>query len=242
MAQTHTRSIRALMFLLRCVMPHQLKDVDNVRLQEDAPIVYLCNHGQFYGPIAGMLYCPGFTRPWTISELCCDAEEAAAYVKRYTLKHKDWAEEKKQRISAFLGRSTLRLMQAVQSIPVFRHKPRELMNTFRQSVEALIQGANLLIFPEDPDTDPDSPGYKAGRPPALFRGFPMLAQVYYHRTGKRCRFVPVLCYKEGRTVSFGTEILFDPDNDPIAERDRIVDEAYQQMQALYDREEALLHA
>ena len=103
-------------------------------------------------------------------------------------------------------------------------------------------GANLLIFPEDPDTDPNSPGYKSGRPPTLFRGFPMLAQVYYSRTGKRCRFLPVLCYQKGRTVSFGTEIVYDPDNDPIAERDRIVDEAYRQMQSLYDREEAIANA
>lgn len=242
MAQQHTRSIRMLMFFLRCVMPHRLKDVENVRLAEDDPVIYLCNHGEFYGPIAGMLYCPGYVRPWTISELCCDAQEATAYVKRYTLKKVEWAEKKKQRVAKFLATNTLKLMQAVKSIPVFRHKPRELMNTFRQSVEALQNGANLLIFPEDPDTDPNSPGYKSGRPPMLFRGFPMLAQVYYNRTGKCCRFVPVLCHKGGRTVSFGTEIVYDPDNDPIAERDRIVDEAYQQMQTLFDREEALLNA
>ena len=242
MAQKHCPAIRALMFILRRMMPHQLKDVENVRLDEEAPVVYLCNHGEFYGPIAGMLYCPGFTRPWTISELCCNVQEATAYVKRYTLKKLDWADKKKQRVAKFLAKNTLRLMQKVQSIPVFRHKPRELMNTFRQSVEALQQGANLLIFPEDPDTDPDSPGYKSGRPPRLFRGFPMLAQVYYNRTGKRCRFVPMLCHKAGRTVSFGTEILYDPDNDPIAERDRIVEEAYAQMQALFDREEALCNA
>lgn len=242
MEQTHAKSIRLLMFILRHIMPHQLKDVENVHLKENDPVVYLCNHGEMYGPIAGMLYCPGFTRPWTISELCGNAEEATAYVKRYTLKKVKWAEKKKQRVAKFLATNMLRLMQKVQSIPVFRHKPRELMTTFRKSVEALQQGANLLIFPEDPDTDPNSPGYKSGRPPALFRGFPMLAQVYYNRTGKRCRFVPMLCHKGGRTVSFGTEILYDPDNDPIAERDRIVEEAYNQMQALYDREEALCHA
>lgn len=239
MALKHSRTIRMLMFVLRRMMPHELKDIANVRLQQDEPIVYLCNHGEFYGPIAGMLYCPGFTRPWTISELCCDLDEAAAYVKRYTLKRVEWAEKKKQRVAKFIASKTMKLMRAVQSIPVFRHKPRELMNTFRQSVEALQSGSNLLIFPEDPDTDPNSPGYKSGRPPMLFRGFPMLAQVYYNRTGKRCRFVPVLCHKEGRTVSFGTEIRYDPNNDPIAERDRIVEETYSQMQALYDREEAL---
>lgn len=242
MAQTHTRSIRLLMFVLRCAMPHQLKGVENVHLQEDEPIVYLCNHSQLYGPVAGMLYCPGYTRPWSISELCCDVQEATAYVKRYTLKGVNWADKTKTRVARFLAAKVLHLMQKVRSIPVFRHKPRELMNTFRQSVEALQSGANLLIFPEDPDTDPDSPGYKSGRPPELFRGFPMLAQVYYNRTGKRCRFMPMVCFKDGRTVSFGTEILYDPDNDPIAERDRIVQETYDQMQALYDREEALMNA
>lgn len=242
MAQTHTRSIRLLMFVLRCAMPHQIKDAENVRLMEDDPIVYLCNHSEFYGPVAGMLYCPGYTRPWTISELCGNLQEATAYVKRYTLKGVDWADKRKTRVARFLAAKVMRLMHQVKSIPVFRHKPRELMTTFRQSVEALQSGANLLIFPEDPDTDPNSPGYKAGRPPELFRGFPMLAQVYFSRTGKRCRFMPMLCHKGGRTVSFGTEIVYDPENDPIAERDRIVQEAYDQMQALYDREEALAHA
>lgn len=242
MEKKHNRFIRGLMRVLRVLSPHTLKDLDHVRLAEDDPIVYLCNHGEFYGPITGMLYCPGFVRPWSISELCCDLEEATAYIKRYTLKKVHWKDKYKQRVARILARGMLWLLHSVQAVPVFRHKPRELITTFRKSVEALQQGANLLIFPEDPDTDPNSPGYKSGRPPTLFRGFPMLAQVYYSRTGKRCRFLPVLCYQKGRTVSFGTEIVYDPDNDPIAERDRIVDEAYRQMQSLYDREEAIANA
>lgn len=242
MEKNHNRFIRGLMRVLRVLSPHTLKDLDHVRLAEDDPIVYLCNHGEFYGPITGMLYCPGFVRPWSISELCCDLEEATAYIKRYTLKKVHWKDKYKQRVARILARGMLWLLHSVQAVPVFRHKPRELITTFRKSVEALQQGANLLIFPEDPDTDPNSPGYKSGRPPTLFRGFPMLAQVYYSRTGKRCRFLPVLCYQKGRTVSFGTEIVYDPDNDPIAERDRIVDEAYRQMQSLYDREEAIANA
>lgn len=242
MKQAHSMPIRMLMAMLRPVMRHTLNDVDHVRLEDDDPIVYLCNHGTFYGPVVGMLYCPGFVRPWIISELCCDTQEASAYIKRYTLKNVTWSEKCKNRVSAWLGKKMVRLMNAVQGIPVFRHKPRELMNTFRQSVQALTEGANLLIFPEDPDTHPGDPGYKDGRPPTLFRGFPMLAQVYYNKTGKRCRFMPVLAHQGRRTISFGEEIVYDPDNDPIAERDRIVDETYAQMQAMYDREDALCNA
>ncbi len=242
MSHTRPLPIRMLMALVRPCMRHTVNGADHVRLSDEDPIVYLCNHGQFYGPVVGMLYCPGYVRPWTISELCEDKQEAAAYIKRYTLKNVTWDDARKNRVSAFLGRIMVRLMQGVASIPVFRHRPRELMKTFWQSVDALAEGANLLIFPEDPDTDPDSPGYKDGRPPELFRGFPMLAQAYYNRTGKRCRFLPVLAHQGRKTISFGTEIVYDPENDPITERDRIVDEAYAQMQAMYDREDALCHA
>ena len=242
MMQARPWPIRLLMAVLRPVMHHSLLDAEHIRLDDEDPIVYLCNHGTFYGPIVGMLYCPGYVRPWTISELCIDRQEAAAYVKRYTLKNVTWAEARKTRVSRWLGSMMVRLMQGVNSIPVFRHKPRELMSTFRQSVDALMEGANLLIFPEDPDTHPGDPGYKNGRPPTLFRGFPMLAQVYYSKTGKRCRFMPMLAHAGTKTVSFGTEIVYDPDNDPIAERDRIVDETYAQMQAMYDRQEAICQA
>ncbi len=242
----HTRPwpIRLLMNTLRSIMHHKLVDADRIPDTGDEPVVYLCNHGQLYGPVVGMLYCPGFVRPWTISELCVDKTEAAAYVKRYTFKNISWSDARKTRWSNWLGGMMVKLMQSMEAIPVFRHKPRELMKTFRQSVDALLDGANLLIFPEDPDTHPGDPGYKAadtGVTP-LFRGFPMLAQVYYSKTGKRCRFVPVLAHSGRRTVSFGTEIVYDPDNDPITERDRIVDETYAQMTAMFDREESLLHA
>ena len=46
-------------------------------------------------------------------------------------------------------------------------------------------------------------------------------------------------HKGLRTISFGTEIVYDPDNDPMKERDRIVDGAYGQMLGMAAREEAL---
>ena len=49
----------------------------------------------------------------------------------------------------------------------------------------------------------------------------------------------MLAHKGMRTLSFGTEIVYDPDASPIDERDRIVEEASRQMQALFEREEAL---
>ncbi len=239
--QRHTQAwlIRALMAILRPAFRHTLKDAENIRPDESNPIVFLCNHGEVYGPVVGMLFTPVPVRSWSISDMMIDPKEVAEYSYKYTFSQIKWLGPLRWPVARVLGHVSVWAMKKLEAVPVFRNKPRELMTTFRKSVEAMQAGDNLLIFPENPDADPNAPGYESGRPGELFRGFPMLAQVYYSRTGKRCRFLPMLAHKGMRTLSFGTEIVYDPDAAPIDERDRIVDEAYRQMQALFDREETL---
>ena len=239
--QRHTQSwvIRSLMAILRPAFRHTLKDVDHVQPDESNPIVFLCNHGEVYGPVAGMLFCPVPVRSWSISDMMIDPREVAEYSYKYTFSQIKWLGPLRWPVARLLGYVSVWGMTRLEAVPVYRNKPRELMKTFRESVEAMQAGDNLLIFPENPDADPDVPGYEDGRPGELFRGFPMLAQVYYNRTGKRCRFLPMLAHKGMRTLSFGTEIVYNPDAAPLDERDRIVEEAYRQMQELFDREEEL---
>ena len=70
----------------------------------------------------------------------------------------------------------------------------------------------------------------------------MLAQVYYAKTGKCCRFQPLFAHKGMRTMTFCEPIVYQPDNDPIAERDRIVAYAKAEMERVYEAEEARYHA
>ena len=231
--------VRTVIAVLRPFFRHTIKGAENIRQDESNPIVFLCNHGEVYGPVASILYSPVPVRPWSISELCNDPLEVAQYSYKYTFSQIKWLGPLRWPVARLLGPITVSVFAQLECVPVFRNKPRELMTTFRKSVEAMQAGDNLLIFPENPDADPDAPGYEHGRPGDLFSGFPMLAQVYYNRTGKRCRFLPMLAHKGARTISYGTEILYNPDNDPITERDRVVQEASRQMQELYEREEAL---
>ncbi|MGN0779877.1 MAG: lysophospholipid acyltransferase family protein [Aristaeellaceae bacterium] len=230
---------RIIMALLRPFFRHELKGVENIVPDVNNPIVFLCNHGEIYGPVACMLCLPVPIRPWVISEMAIKKEEVSAYVYKYTLEPMTWLGPLRWPIAKLLGPISIWGMKQLEAIPVFRNKPRELMTTFRASVEAMQAGDNLLIFPENPDADREHPGYEHGGIGELFRGFVMLAQVYYNRTGKRCRFLPMYAHKGLRTLSFGTELVYDPDNDPIAERNRIVEEAYAQMAALSQREDAI---
>lgn len=231
--------IRFLMAVMRPFFRHTVKGTENIHPDDSNPLVFLCNHGEIYGPVAGMLFCPVPVRPWTISDISIDPDEVAQYVYKYTFSQMKWLGPLRWPISKLCGPLSVWAMKSVECVPVYRHKPRELTTTFRKSVEAMQAGDNLLIFPENPDADPNRPGYEHGRPGELFRGFTMLAQVYYARTGKCCRFVPMLAHKGMRTLSFGTEIDYDPEKHPIEERDRVVEEAQRQMWEMFDREEAL---
>ncbi len=238
--QRHTQPlfIRALMAVVRPFFRHELRGLENIVPDETNPIVFLCNHGEVYGPVAGMLFCPVPVRPWTISDITADPLEVAQFSYKHTFSYITWLGRLRWPIARVVGYLSVWCMRCLESVPVYRNKPRELMTTFRKSVEAMQAGDNLLIFPENPDADPDDRGYEHGKPGELFRGFPMLAQVYYRKTGKRCRFLPMLAHKGMRTITFGTEIVYAPEVSPIEERDRIVDEAARQMQAMYAAEEA----
>lgn len=233
--------IRAIMALLRPFFRHTLKGEENIVQDENNPIVFLCNHGEIYGPVSAMLYIPVPVRPWSISDMMISAEEVSRYIYKWTFSPIKWLGPARWWISRLIGPIAVWGMKHLEAIPVYRNKPRELMTTFRKSVEAMEAGDNLVIFPENPDAV-EGAGYAQGCMGELYRGFPMLAQVYYNRTGKRCRFLPMYAHKGMRTLSFGEPLLFDPDNETIVERDRIVDEATRQMRALFEREEALYQA
>ena len=229
--------IRAFMAVLRPFFRHTLKGMEHIVPDENNPIVFLCNHGEIYGPVAAMLYIPVPVRPWVISNMTTSVDEVAEYLYKYTFSPITWLGPARMWIARQLGRLSVWAMRQLEAIPVYRHKPRELMTTFRRSVEAMEAGDNLLIFPENPDAT-ETPGYRHGGMGDMYRGFPMLAQVYYNRTGKRCRFLPMYAHKGLRTLTFGEPILYDPDADPMAERDRIVDEATRQMREMAAREDA----
>lgn len=230
--------IRALMAVLRPFFRHRLQGTEHIVQDENNPIVFLCNHGEIYGPVAAMLFIPVPVRPWVISNMTTSVQEVAEYLYKYTIGPMTWLGPTRWWVARQLGRISVWAMRHLEAIPVYRNKPRELMTTFRRSVEAMEAGDNLLIFPENPDAT-EIPGYQHGGMGDMYRGFPMLAQVYYNRTGKRCRFLPMYAHKGLRTLTFGEPILYDPEAEPLAERDRIVDEATQQMREMAAREDAV---
>ena len=231
---------RVVRWLLRHLIRHRLQGVENIHPDDSNPIVFICNHGEIHGPLAAVANIPVYIRPWVISEMVLDKKEVAEYVYKYTFSGLKWMPGwLKWPVSRLTGRLSVACFRQLQGIPVYRNQPKYLMKTFRASTEALETGDNLLIFPENPEANTEDPGYKAERLLDFFEGFALLGQVYHMRTGKNCRFLPMYIHKGLRTITFGTEFCYDPDNKDIQQEiKRISDECYRQMHAIMEAEDA----
>ena len=227
-------------WLIRRLYPHRLIGVEHIRQDDEDPIVFLCNHSELYGALVGVANMPVPCRLWVISHMVSDLDEVSAYLYKYTFSRQRWIPRRlRMPVSRLLGRLSIWGMSQLGGIPVWRDKPILLKRTFRATVEAMLAGDNVLIFPENPDATPE--GYRREGIGELFTGFAMIGQLYHQRTGKRCRFLPMLAHRERRTITFGEEIVFDPEAPAQEEILRVAEACHRWMEDTWDREEQALH-
>lgn len=216
--------IRVLMFFVRLFIYNRVEGRENVPADKDVSLVFICNHGEIYGPIVANVYIPFPVRPWVMSEMV-DASETTDYVYEGTFKRQKWLPERLRYPAAKIVTPIINWgMEGVGSIPVYRNKPRELVRTFRATVNAMEAGDNILIFPENPYDERQFTGsYVREGVGEFFTGFTMIAPLYHKRTGKKCVFVPIYADKKRHTLTFGIPTVYDPDNEPNAEKERLCD-------------------
>ena len=222
---------RTTIAILRPFNRHRMVDFDHVKLDPDNPVVFLGNHAEIYGPIASALCFPVPVRFWVISKMMFKKKDVRAYLYENTFSKKTYLPVFVRKLLAwYLGWLSVNVMNALRAIAVYRDSPMKLRQTLRESVEALEQGENLMIFPEHPEGK-----YVKGGISELSPGFVMLAEAWWKKTGKKMRMMPVFANREKRTFTFGEEIVYEPENGYAAEQERILEAAYQQLTALSER-------
>ncbi len=212
--------VKLIMLVLRPFFFNRIRGKDNVPGNPGRSLVFVCNHGEVYGPIVTNLYVPFSFRPWVINEMT-DVNAIAKRCAEGTFAMWTWLPEKMRMpfanaIAPFLAW----IMRSVDAIPVYFQEPAKLRKTFRESISAMEAGDNILLFPENSDDTPDH-HYKQSGVSHFFTGFTMLGPMYYSKTGKRALFVPIYADKKKRVLTFGVPTEYDPDNEPGAERDRL---------------------
>lgn len=203
------------------------------------PSIFVCNHGIFYGPIAAVIYLPTYFRPWVDKKMVdlelCTKEAYNRWIYAFPLPPKA-----KWRLARFAARIATWAINAFNPVPVERDNLRKVMTTFEDTVKALSEGDNVLIFPERPKRvtkngktfllhETDSVG-------DMFSGFANIGRLYYQATGKTLRFYPVYANHRGHTFKIGVPVEFDPEVESREERQRIADYLREQMLVLRGEE------
>lgn len=189
--------------------------VNEESLPKEYPVVFISNHAAAIGPIAVMSSLPVRVYPWAISDMM-EWNTAAEYLR------KDFVEPQLHIppalsgiVSRLISQLSVRLLRAVECIPVWRGE--KIRETYRVSLEYLVGGRSLLIFPEDP-SQPMNETYKMT---PFYKGFTRLGEMYYERTNRALFFYPLVVHPEAREIKIGKPVPHNPNNDPIKERIRI---------------------
>ncbi len=186
--------------------------VESLAQLPDEPVIFVANHAQMYGPIACELYAPGEHYIWCAGQMM-HLKDVPGYA------YQDFWANKPKSIRWFYR--LLSYMIAPLSVCVFTnantigvYHDSRIITTFKQTVQHLQEGANVVIFPEH---DADHNGILC----QFQEKFIDVAKLYYKRTGKAPAFVPMYVAPALKKLYLGAPIRFDPSAPIEDERQRI---------------------
>lgn len=183
-------------------------------LPDDACIV-VGNHAQMNGPICAELYYPRSRLTWCAAQMQ-KLKEVPAYAYRDF-----WSGKPKavrwfyKLLSYIIAPLSVCIFNNAAVIPVY-HDNR-VISTFRQTVKALENGTDVIIFPEKLEK----------RNEILYQfqeNFVDVAKLAYKRTGKPVAFVPMYLAPALKQMHIGTPVCFDPTAPIAEEKKRICEE------------------
>ncbi|MDD4141652.1 MAG: hypothetical protein PHR20_02500 [Bacteroidales bacterium] len=208
---------------------------ENIRRSE-YPSIFVCNHGIFYGPIAAVLYLPTYFRPWVDRKMLDIDLASKEMYGRFMYRIPLLGPKAKMKLSRCLARPVTWALNSFNPIAVERDSLRNLMSTFKTTIQALKESDNILLFPERPAkaviSGRETVIHKTDSVGEMFSGFAKIGSMYWHESGKRLSFYPIYADKDRHTFNIGAPIIFNPDNHPNIEKERIVDFLRESMIAL----------
>lgn len=197
--------------------------------ERDEPVIFVANHEMNYGPSIMQLFFPLPYRPWVIHRML-EPGDCRAYIQHDFFEARLGVPEAfSARIAKLIEQPLISLMRSTRPIPVYRDGSQRIVQTFNESINALENGENLLVFPENGSLPPYSPRIKD-----FHTGFLYLGKLYHRRTGKRLVFYPVSLNPHAHSIQVGKRISYNPAADNAPEQERIRQHLLQQIDTLYE--------
>lgn len=168
----------------------------------DTPCIVVGNHCQMNGPIACELDFPGRHYTWCAGEMMHWKDVPAYAFRDFWSAKPGWIRWFFRILSYLITPLSVCVFNNANCIGVY-HDAR-ILSTFRETVEKLRDGNNVIIFPE---TDPPVNNILS----AFQDRFVTVAKQYVKRSGKPICFVPLYLAPVDRTMYLGKPVEFDPE-------------------------------
>lgn len=205
---------RALAWLLTPVFGCRCRIPAHIAALEE-PVVFVSNHYEIFGPLAMAISLPLRFRFWSHNIIL----EPTQHVERMAPDVK-WAMpiltlSGAERLLRWITPVWERAIRHFDAIPVSRVDAGRQRSVLRKSVEYMLAGDHILLFPEKGD-----PHYSDGSVTAFHRSFALIGEMYRRETGRQAAFCPVYIDKRRRDVSFGAVVRYG-DGNAIDECERV---------------------
>ena len=178
----------------------------------DEPCVIVANHSQMNGPIVCALDLPGKNYIWCAAEMMSLKEVPAYAYRDFWSRKPKWIRWFYKILSYLIAPLSVSIFGNADTIPVYRDT--RVITTYRESLRKLDEGANIVLFPEH-DEPYNNILYD------FQDRFVDLAGMYYRKTGKILKFVPMYLSPQRREAYFGCPVSFDPSAAKEEERVRV---------------------
>ena len=176
-----------------------LRHVDSVS-GLDTPCILLCRHRNMRGPFATILHYADSASPWIYYPFC-EKKTFFDQFYGYTLTTRlHWPKPLAYPAARLLSALVPPLIRSFGGIPVYR-KESNLRTTFRLSLNALLSGRSIMIYPDIDYTSNNGIGN-------IYEGFFLLERLYFQKTKRHLPFVPVHLDTHAHTMQFDTPVIF----------------------------------
>jgi len=182
---------------------YDLLGFENV--QTSGPAIYTANHLGPLGPIEVLISVPVRFYIWAIAEMT-DYNRAPEYLFHdFVQPVLHLGGSLGMLFSTGLTKVAVRFLRELGVISIDRFGGSSI-DGFRQSLNLLMEGKNLLIFPEDAVLQPDPTTQM--RP--FMPGFAMLCSLFQERTGTLLPVYPMAVHPASETIIIGKQEIFAP--------------------------------
>ena len=231
-----------LRLLMRMLKPKfRLKVIgEDKLLNSNEAFVIVGNHGMWHSPVGAVLNLNVPFRPW-IHDVVLQQDSCQKEI-LILMKNMKWLPEAlKKTLAQLLAKRLITYLNEFRPIPVRRGCSRDAINTLNSSVDALKNGENLLIFPEQPRShgaNIDQEAALAEPLRELYTGFAQLGRLYYQACGKNLHFFPMYIHRQKKTLCIGEPVVYKHLGDAFAEKQLISKQLYQALRAMEKQEQA----